>query len=70
MLAEAGVITKQMEPKKDKIKREKLDPSDITGLLDHASPEASGDPPLDFTVTEACLSQESIGIQNLGLGRL
>lgn len=60
MLAEVGVIPKQMQPKTDKIKREKLDPSDITGLLDHASPEASADPRLDFTVTEACLSQESM----------
>ena len=52
-LAEVGVITKQVEPKN--IKREKLSLGDLTGLLDHASPEASADPLLDFIVTEASL---------------
>lgn len=41
------------------VKRQKLGPSDKPGLLDHASPEASIDPALDFTVTGARLSQES-----------
>lgn len=40
------------------------------GLLDHASPETSVAPPLDFTVTEDSLSQVSIGIQSLQLRRL
>lgn len=52
-LAEVGVITKQMEPKN--IKREKLSSGDLTRLLDHASPEASTDALLDFTVAEASL---------------
>lgn len=38
------------------VKRKKLDPGDIPGLLDHASPEASADPALDLTT----LCQESI----------
>lgn len=52
-----------------KVKREKLTPGDITGLLDHASPEASADPPVDFTMIEASLNQESFGIQSLQLRR-
>lgn len=34
------------------IKRMKLDPGDVTGLLDHASPEALADPALDFIATK------------------
>lgn len=47
-----------------------MDSGDIPGFLDHASPETSADPALDFTVTEASLNQEPTGIQSLQLRRL
>lgn len=43
---------------------------DITGFLDHASPEASAVPPLDFTVIEASLSHMLVGIQSSQLRRV